>query len=158
MTSPRPQVSNATARRLFQPVEPIAVVTYMAPEPTEAVMALGAGTMWDAYFATGPRVGPTTPQCGRCPCALVSASIGGTEAHVLHALAEGMPAEPFGRVWHMPRAQLPRSWTGCAPAASWATTAGSPPLAGSSRNGSKPSPTSLPQLRTVVRSARGDDD
>ena len=68
MTSPRPQVSNATARRLFQLVEPIAVVTYLAPEPTEAVMALGAGTMWDAYFAPGPRAGPSTPQCGRCPC------------------------------------------------------------------------------------------
>jgi hypothetical protein len=37
-------VSNATARRLFERVEPIAVVTYMAPEPTKAVMALGAGT------------------------------------------------------------------------------------------------------------------
>ena len=49
MTS-RPQVSNATARRLFPLVEPIAVVTYLAPEPTEAVMALDAGT-WDAYFA-----------------------------------------------------------------------------------------------------------
>ena len=68
MTSPRPQVSNATARRLFQLVEPIAVVTYLAPEPTGAVMALGAGTMWDAYFAPGPRAGPSTPQCGRCPC------------------------------------------------------------------------------------------
>jgi hypothetical protein len=38
-------VSNATtARRLLELVEPIAVVTYLAPEPTEAVMALGAGT------------------------------------------------------------------------------------------------------------------
>src|SRR3954462_6284472 len=47
--SPRPPVSNATtARRLFERVEPIAVVTYLAPEPTEAVMALGAGTTWDA--------------------------------------------------------------------------------------------------------------
>ena len=49
MTSPRPPVSNATtARRLFELVEPIAVVTYLAPEPTDAVMALGAGTTWDA--------------------------------------------------------------------------------------------------------------
>jgi hypothetical protein len=70
VTSPRPRVSNATARRLFQLVEPIAVVTYLAPEPTEAVMALGAGTMWDAYFAPGPRAGPdadlrrTTPSRG----------------------------------------------------------------------------------------------
>ena len=49
MTSPRPPVSNATtARRLLELVEPMAVVTYLAPEPTEAVMALGAGTTWDA--------------------------------------------------------------------------------------------------------------
>jgi hypothetical protein len=49
VTSPRPPVSNATtARRFFELVEPIAVVTHLAPEPTEAVMALGAGRMWDA--------------------------------------------------------------------------------------------------------------
>jgi hypothetical protein len=38
--------------------------------------------------------------------ALVSAGIGGTEAHVLHALSEGTPAEKFGRVHHLPKAQL----------------------------------------------------
>jgi hypothetical protein len=38
--------------------------------------------------------------------ALVANGIGGTEAHVLHALWEGMPAEKFGRVWHLPPAQL----------------------------------------------------
>jgi hypothetical protein len=38
--------------------------------------------------------------------ALVTEGIGGTEAHVLHALAEGMPAEKFGRVHHLPAAQL----------------------------------------------------
>jgi len=38
--------------------------------------------------------------------ALVACGIGGTEAHVLHALAEGMPAERFGRVAHLPRARL----------------------------------------------------
>ena len=38
----------SVARRLFQLVEPVAVVTYMADEPTEAVMALGSGTTWDA--------------------------------------------------------------------------------------------------------------
>jgi hypothetical protein len=42
-------VSNATTtRRLFELVEPLAVVTYLGPEPTEAVMALGSGTTWDA--------------------------------------------------------------------------------------------------------------
>jgi hypothetical protein len=44
-------VSGAVARRLFELVEPVAVVTYMAREPTEAVMALGFTNMWDAYFA-----------------------------------------------------------------------------------------------------------
>jgi helix-turn-helix protein len=38
--------------------------------------------------------------------ALVSNGIGGTEAHVLLALSEGMPAEIFGRVSHLPQAQL----------------------------------------------------
>jgi hypothetical protein len=38
--------------------------------------------------------------------ALVANGIGGTEAHVLLALSEGMPAEKFGRVSHLPPAQL----------------------------------------------------
>jgi len=38
--------------------------------------------------------------------ALVAEGIGGTEAHVLHALSQGMPAEKFGRVHHLPAAQL----------------------------------------------------
>ncbi|GAB3920481.1 hypothetical protein GCM10011575_44680 [Microlunatus endophyticus] len=38
--------------------------------------------------------------------ALVAAGIGGTEAHVLHALFEGTPAEKYGRVHHLPTAQL----------------------------------------------------
>jgi hypothetical protein len=36
----------------------------------------------------------------------VSMGIGGTESHVLHALSEGMPATDFGRVSHLPMAQL----------------------------------------------------
>ena len=38
--------------------------------------------------------------------ALVANGIGGTEAHVLLALSQGMPAEKFGRVSHLPHAQL----------------------------------------------------
>jgi hypothetical protein len=38
--------------------------------------------------------------------ALVSEGIGGTEAHVLHALFEGIPAAKFGRVHHLPAARL----------------------------------------------------
>ena len=38
--------------------------------------------------------------------ALVTAGIGRTEAHVLHALSEGMPANEFGRLSHLPAAAL----------------------------------------------------
>ncbi|MFK0245870.1 MarR family transcriptional regulator [Amycolatopsis azurea] len=38
--------------------------------------------------------------------ALVAEGIGGTEAHVLHALSIDMPAHEFGRVSHLPAAQL----------------------------------------------------
>lgn len=208
----RSAVTASMARRLFDLVEPIAVVTYMADEPTRAVMALGPLTMWDAYFAGRaaplgrtapaevvhalfynfadgevarhiPRVWdmvtperataarqqgsvaslrrilgdvadspgvtraadllvkaglsariegralyaavrtlpvPTDPVArlwhganllrehrgdGHI-AALLTVGIGGTEAHVLHALSEGMPAETFGRVSHLPHRQL----------------------------------------------------
>jgi hypothetical protein len=38
--------------------------------------------------------------------ALMSAGVGGLEAHVLYALDMGMPAEKFGRVQHLPAAQI----------------------------------------------------
>lgn len=38
--------------------------------------------------------------------ALLSEGVGGTESHVLHAVSQGMPAEKFGRVHHLPAAQL----------------------------------------------------
>jgi hypothetical protein len=87
-SSPPGQTREAMARRLFQLVEPIAVVTYMADEPTEAVMALGPLTMWDAYFA------------GR------AAALGrDTPAEVVHALfynfADGEVARHIPRVWDM---------------------------------------------------------
>jgi hypothetical protein len=205
-------MTESMARRLFQLVEPVAVVTYMAEEPTAAVMALGPLTMWDAYFAGRaaplgravpasvihalfynfadgevarhiPRVwdlvtpeeataarqrgsvaalrrilgdladvpgvaraadlvtkaGTSARTEGRAlyaavrtlplptepvarlwhganllrehrgdghVAALMTMGIGGTESHVLHALSEGMPAEEFGRVSHLPEAQL----------------------------------------------------
>jgi len=206
-----PEAMESTARRMFRLVEPIAVVTYMADEPTEALMALGHRNVWDAYFAGRaaplglvpaevvhaifynfaegeaarhiPRVWDTaTPEAaiaareqgsvaalrrilgdladgpgvaraadlatkaatsapteGRVMyaalrplplpdeplarlwhaanllreyrgdghvAALVAEGISGTEAHVLHALSEGTPAEKFGRVHHLPRPQL----------------------------------------------------
>lgn len=57
--------TEATARRLFQLVEPVAVVTYMANEPTEAVMALDLRDVWDAYFAgRAAPLGRDVPRCG----------------------------------------------------------------------------------------------
>jgi hypothetical protein len=38
--------------------------------------------------------------------ALMSEGIGGLEAHALHALSQGMPAASFGRIHHLPAAQL----------------------------------------------------
>ena len=38
--------------------------------------------------------------------ALMAEGVGGTEAHVLHALSIDMPAKEFGRVHHLPAAQL----------------------------------------------------
>lgn len=205
-------MTESLGRRLFELVEPIAVVAYMAPEPTEAVMAIGAGNVWDAYFAgraasLGRDVPPevvhalfynfaegevarhiprvwdrVTPEAANAAreegsvaalrrilggladtpgveragellieagtsartegralfaavrtlplptepmarlwhganllrehrgdghvAALVAAGIGGTESHVLHALSEGMPADQFGRVSHLPAVQL----------------------------------------------------
>lgn len=197
---------------MFELVEPVALVTYLAEEPTAEVMALGLPSAWDAYFAgraaplgrdvpaavvdalfynfapgevarhlpavwervspaqasaartrgsvaalrrllgdlaDGPnvvraadllvRAGTSAPTEGRplyaavrtlpIPTeplarlwhganllrehrgdghvtALVVHGIGRTEAHVLHALAEGMRPEAFGRVSHLPRPQL----------------------------------------------------
>lgn len=205
-------MTDTTARRLFELVEPVALVTYMAHEPTEAVMALGLRNVWDAYFAGRaaplgrdvpaavvhalfynfadgevarhiPRIwetvtpedantareqgsvaalrrilgdlvdGPGVARAGDVllsaattartegralfaavrtlpvptepvarlwhganllrehrgdshVAALMAGGIGGTEAHVLHALSEGMPPEQFGRLSHLPRARL----------------------------------------------------
>lgn len=38
--------------------------------------------------------------------ALVTEGVGGTEAHALHALSEGMAAEKFGRIHHLPATKL----------------------------------------------------
>jgi len=39
---------------------------------------------------------------------VVAAGIGGTQAHVLHALSENMPAAKFGRVHHLAADRLAR--------------------------------------------------
>jgi hypothetical protein len=205
-------MTDSLGRRMFLLVEPVAVVTYMAAEPTEAVMALGPLGVWDAYFAgraapLGRDVPPevvhalfynfaagevarhiprvwsmVTPEAANAAreqgsvaalrrilgpladspgvaraaellvtagtsartegralyaavrtlpvpaeplarlwhganllrehrgdghvAALLAAGVGGTESHVLHALFDDVPAEEFGRVSHLPSAQL----------------------------------------------------
>src|ERR687894_2532969 len=76
------------ARRLFRLVEPVALVTYMADEPTEAVMALGLPGMWDAYFA-----GRAAPLGREVPAAVVHA--------LFYNFADGEVARHIPRVWDM---------------------------------------------------------
>jgi hypothetical protein len=202
---------NSMARRMFELVEPIGLIPYVADEPNETMFALGFTNYWDTYFAGRaaplglataevvdalfynfapgevarhvPKVWSTTtpeaalaarldgctqalrkiladhidtptfaratelllkaatsaPSEGRpmyasllataIPddvvarlfyaaallrehrgdghiVALMAEGIGGLEAHVLYALGTNMPAEKFGRVWHLPAAQL----------------------------------------------------
>jgi hypothetical protein len=61
--------------------------------------------------------------------ALVAAGIGGTEAHVLHALSQNMPAEKFGRVHHLAAERLAKvvdgmKARGLIDASGWLTDAG----------------------------------
>jgi hypothetical protein len=81
-------MTESTARRLFQLVEPVAVVTYMANEPTEAVMALGLRNVWDAYFA-----GRAAPLGRHVPAAVVHA--------LFYNFAEGEVARHIPRVWDL---------------------------------------------------------
>lgn len=81
-------MSTPTARHLFQLVEPVAVVTYMAYEPTDALMALGLRNVWDAYFA-----GRAAPLGRYAPAAVVHA--------LFYNFADGEVARHIPRVWDM---------------------------------------------------------
>jgi hypothetical protein len=81
-------MTESLARRLFQLVEPVALVTYMAHEPTEAVMALGLRNVWDAYFA-----GRAAPLGRDVPAAVVHA--------LFYNFADGEVARHVPRVWHI---------------------------------------------------------
>ena len=79
-------MTESVGRRLFQLVEPVAVVTYMANEPTEAVMALGLRNVWDAYFA-----GRAAPLGRDVPPEVVHA--------LFYNFADGEVARHIPRVW-----------------------------------------------------------
>ena len=74
------------ARRLFELVEPIAVVTYLAEEPTEAIRALAPLGAWDAYFA-----GRAAPLGRDVPAEVVHA--------LFYSFAEGEVARHLPKVW-----------------------------------------------------------
>nr|WP_279579198.1 hypothetical protein [Fodinicola feengrottensis] len=81
--------------------------------------------------------------------ALVAHGIGGTEAHVLLALSLGMRAQEFGRIHHLPKAQLAAVVDGLRRRGLVDAAAGSPTPAARSRSGSRPSPTSWRRRRTT---------
>src|ERR1700754_4023421 len=76
--------SNTTARRMFELLEPICLVTYFADEGNEELAALGHRTYWDGYFAS--RAAPL----GRVPAQVVHAAS--------YSFADGEAA------WHIPSA------------------------------------------------------
>jgi hypothetical protein len=74
-----------TARRLHLLLEPVHLVTYLADEPDEALLALGLRNTWDAYFA-----GRAAP-LGRVPAGVVHA--------IFYNFADGEVARHIPRVW-----------------------------------------------------------
>jgi len=92
---------NAMARRMFELVEPIGVIPYMADEPNEAMFDLGFTNYWDTYFA------------GR------AAPLGMVPAEVVDALffnfAPGEVARHIPKVWDTttPEAAIAARQRGC---------------------------------------------
>jgi len=93
---------NSMARRMFELIEPIGAIPYMADEPNEAMFALGFTNYWDTYFA------------GR------AAPLGITPAEVVDALfynfAPGEVARHIPKVWRTttPEAAIAARQLGCA--------------------------------------------
>src|SRR3954453_20323064 len=91
----------ATARRMFELVEPIGALPYSADEPNETMFALGFTNYWDTYFA------------GR------AAPMGGAPAEVVDALfynfAPGEVARHIPKVWRTttPEAAIAARQAGC---------------------------------------------
>jgi hypothetical protein len=74
-----------TARRMFELLEPICLVTYLADEADEELAALGHRTYWDGYFAS--RAAPL----GRVPAQVVHAAF--------YSFAEGEAARHIPSAW-----------------------------------------------------------
>jgi hypothetical protein len=74
-----------TARRLYELLEPICLVTYFADECNEELAALGHRTYWDGYFAS--RAAPL----GRVPAQVVHAAF--------YSFADGEAARHIPSAW-----------------------------------------------------------
>jgi hypothetical protein len=74
-----------TARRLFELLEPICLVTYFADECNEELAAIGHRTYWDGYFAS--RAAPL----GRVPAQVVHAAF--------YSFANGEAARHIPSAW-----------------------------------------------------------
>ncbi|WP_410645217.1 SCO6745 family protein [Amycolatopsis sp. lyj-346] len=90
------------ARRMYDLVEPLGLVPYFADEPDEALLALGLGSVWDAYFA-----GRAAPFGREMPAEAVHA--------VFYSFAPGEVARHIPRVWQLttPEAALAARERGC---------------------------------------------
>jgi hypothetical protein len=100
-TQQEEQAMNAMARRMFELVEPIAVIPYAAREPNEAMFALGFTNYWDTYFA-----GRAAP-LGLVPAEVVDA--------VFYNFAPGEVARHIPKVWDTttPEAAIAARRMGC---------------------------------------------
>ena len=96
MTHPHP-----VARRMFDLTEPIALVSFFADEPNEAMASLGFRGYWDGYFA-----GRSAP-LGRVPAEVVDAAF--------YSFAPGEAARHLPKVWETttPEAAHAARQSGC---------------------------------------------
>ncbi|MGD9990200.1 SCO6745 family protein [Pseudonocardia sp.] len=85
----------STARRMFELLEPICLVTYLADEPNEELAALGHRTYWDGYFAS--RAAPL----GRVPAEVVHAAF--------YSFAEGEAARHIPGAWETVAPEVSRA-------------------------------------------------
>src|ERR1700759_4318310 len=78
-------ITTTTGRRMFELLEPICLVTFMADECNQELAALGHQTYWDGYFAS--RAAPL----GRVPAQVVHAAF--------YSFADGEAARHIPQVW-----------------------------------------------------------
>ena len=93
---------NATARRMFELVEPIGLLPYSTHEPNETMFALGFTNYWDTYFA-----GRAAP-LGLVPAEVVDA--------LFYNFAPGEVGRHIPKVWRTttPEAAIAARRMGCA--------------------------------------------